>query len=573
MAQPGIAEDRADGDAGDFRSFLRERFEIEPAEFARAESLSAETGEGVASVLVSLGLIGEAALAGAYADFLGIALIVRQAMPETPLHDETLNPRFLQNARVLPLKQSEEGIQLVMADPLDSYALEAIAFALGRPVIPCVAARSDVEEAIARLYGTRETGEEGLGELGELDGEFLSEDVGRLRDLASEAPVIRYVNGLIAQAMEQRASDIHIEPTESRLRVRIRVDGMLREVEPPPRGAGPAIISRIKIMAGLDIAERRLPQDGRIRLVIRGHAIDIRVSTSPTAYGESLVLRLLDREALVLDLASLGFSGGNLERFKAMLEEPHGIIAVTGPTGSGKTTTLYAALQLLNTDDRKILTIEDPIEYVIEGINQAQVKPEIGYTFAAALRSFLRQDPDVMLVGEIRDIETAEVAAQAALTGHLVLSTLHTNDAPGALTRLLDMGVEDFLLTATILGIVAQRLVRLLCTACREPYTPSADLVRRYDLKRHAGGGPLQLFHAKGCKVCGGTGYKGRIAIVEVLTMTEALSALLVARKDLSALRAQAVSDGMRPMFEDGLAKALMGVTTLEEILRVTRET
>jgi general secretion pathway protein E len=569
MAQQWIAGDVAADAVTDFHIYLRDRFEIEPAEWARAESLSAETGDAIAGLLVSLGLIGEAALADAYAEFLGIARISKDAMPEAPLHDEILNPRFLQNARLLPVKDTEEGVHLAMADPLDVYPIEAIAFALGKTVIPGVAARSEVEEVIARLYGTKAAEEEGLGEL---DGDFLSDDVGRLRDLASEAPVIRYVNTLIAQAMDLRASDIHIEPTESRVRVRIRVDGMLREVEPPPRGAGPAIISRVKILAGLDIAERRLPQDGRIRLVIRGHAIDIRVSTSPTAYGESLVLRLLDREALVLDLPPLGFGGTPLERFKTMLSQPHGIIAVTGPTGSGKTTTLYAALQLLNTNDRKILTIEDPIEYVIEGVNQAQVKPEIGYTFAAALRSFLRQDPDVMLVGEMRDIETAQVAAQAALTGHLVLSTLHTNDAPSALTRLLDMGVEDFLLTATILGIVGQRLVRVLCKECREAYTPSAELVRRYDLKRHAGGAPLQLFHAKGCKACGGAGYKGRVAIVEVLIMSDALSALIVARKDLSALRAQAISDGMRPMIEDGFAKALSGVTTLEEVLRVTRE-
>ena len=556
----------------DWHQFLLETTDIEADDLVRAQALAVETGEPVEWVLVNLGLLGEQALAEIYGSFLGLELIERDAMPSAALFADILNPRFLQSARALPLRADGDTVLLAMANPRDAYTFKALGFAIRHPVSICVAARSQVEEAIARLYDTRAQDDAERDDLATFDGNLLSDDVGRLRDLASEAPIVRYVNTLIANAIDQRASDIHIEPTENRFRVRYRVDGLLREVEPPPRTAGAAIVSRIKIMAGLDIAERRLPQDGRIRLVLRGRAIDIRVSTSPTAYGESLVLRLLDREALVLDLKALGFSGNNLERFHALLAEPHGIIAVTGPTGSGKTTTLYAALQVLNTDDRKILTIEDPIEYVIEGINQAQVKPEIGYTFATALRSFLRQDPDVTLVGEIRDLETAEVASQAALTGHLVLSTLHTNDAPSAVTRLLDMGIEDFLLTATIIGLVAQRLVRLLCTSCREAYTPTSEVIQRYDLKRLADGEPLKLYHAKGCTACNKTGYRGRVAIVEVLRMTPALSALVVGRRELEALRNQAIADGMAPMFEDGLRKALSGTTTLEEVLRVTRE-
>lgn len=568
MATRGISVQSVDLERDAWWQHLVERGIVDTPALERAQALAAETNDRVEWVLVHLGLVTERALAQAYCDYLEIEQIDAEQMPSEALFADSLNARFLRHAKVVPLSEDEGVVHIAMADPLDAYAVRAMVFATGADIACNVATRSDIEAVLARLFPLPlATSEEDADDL-----DIFGDDVSRLRDLASEAPVIRFVNSLIEQAHEQRASDIHIEPTENRLRVRYRVDGVLRDIEPPPRNFSAAVISRIKIMAGMDIAERRIPQDGRIRSVIKGRAIDIRVSTSPTAYGESLVLRLLDRQALNLDLASLGIAGAPLERLENMLKLPHGIVLVTGPTGSGKTTTLYAALQKLNTPDRKILTIEDPIEYVLEGINQAQVKPEIGYTFAAALRTFLRQDPDVMMVGEIRDLETAEVSTQAALTGHIILSTLHTNDAPSAITRLVDMGVEEFLLSATLVGVLGQRLVRVLCPACKQSYLPGRDVLDRYGLKALSNGS-LTLWREQGCPACDQTGFKGRTAIVEVLTMTEKLARDVTARKPLDALRAQAIADGMEPMLKQGLRKALTGVTTLEEVLRVTRDT
>ncbi|HUD53461.1 type II secretion system ATPase GspE, partial [Parvibaculum sp.] len=399
-----------------------------------------------------------------------------------------------------------------------------------------------------------------------------SDDVERLKDIASEAPVIRLVNLLITRAVEARASDIHIEPMDGELRVRYRVDGVLQEVESPPQRLSSAVISRIKIMAKLNIAERRLAQDGRIRLAVRGKDIDFRVSTTPTIHGESVVLRILDRGSLKLDFAALGFDDEILGAFRDVLDRPHGILLVTGPTGSGKTTTLYTSLLELNTPDKKILTIEDPVEYQLKGINQVQVKPQIGLTFATALRSFLRQDPDIMMIGEIRDLETAEIAVQAALTGHLILSTLHTNDAASAVTRLLDMGVEDYLLTSTINGIAAQRLVRRLCPHCRQPYEALPEMLERLGLGAFAAGRTVTLYRATGCAHCSHTGYLGRSSVLEVLAMTDRLRQLVLAHAESGLLRKAAIEDGMQTMHFHGLKKVLAGETTVEEVLRVTRE-
>jgi general secretion pathway protein E len=373
--------------------------------------------------------------------------------------------------------------------------------------------------------------------------------------------------------VENRASDIHIEPFERNLRVRYRIDGVLRDMQSPANNLRAAVISRVKLMANLNIAETRLPQDGRIRLVNRGKQIDLRISTVPTMHGESVVLRILDKGSVDLGFDALGFGDATLPRYLDILNRPHGIVLVTGPTGSGKTTSLYTSLLHLNNGEKKILSVEDPVEYQLDGVNQLQVKTQIGLTFASALRSFLRQDPDIIMIGEIRDVETAEIAVQAALTGHKVLSTVHTNDAASTITRLLDMGVEDFLLTSTINGITAQRLVRTVCEHCREPIEVLPEIVEQFSLERYTGGGPVSLYHGPGCEHCGGTGYRGRTSILEVLDMTDPIRRLVLRRSEAQEIKQAAIEQGMTTMHQDGLAKALSGITTLDEVLRVTHET
>ena len=401
---------------------------------------------------------------------------------------------------------------------------------------------------------------------------MVEPDVERLKDLASEAPVIRYVNQLITRAAEQRASDIHIEPFEHHTRVRYRIDGVLREVEPLPGPYRQAVVSRLKIMARLNIAERRLPQDGRIKLAIRGAPIDLRVATSPTMHGESVGLRLLDRQSIPLDLPALGIGGDTLARFLSVVERPHGIVLVTGPTGSGKSTTLYASLARLNRVERKVLTVEDPVEYLLDGIDQTQVKQSIGLTFAHVLRSALRRDPDIIMVGEIRDRETAEIAVHAALTGHLVLSTLHTNSAAASVTRLLDMGVQDYLITSTVNGIAAQRLVRTLCPHCHVPYRPLPELIEQLGLQRYGQEQELILYRAKGCDECHGTGFHGRTSLFETLVMSDAMRRLVLRHAESNEIHRFAVEEGMRTLYDDGMTKALAGITMIEEVLKVTRD-
>jgi general secretion pathway protein E len=390
-----------------------------------------------------------------------------------------------------------------------------------------------------------------------------------LRDLASDAPAIRLVQRLITLAVDRHASDIHLEPVESSFRVRFRLDGVLQDIETLPLTYASQVVSRVKVMAHLNIAERRLPQDGRLHTTVNGQGIDFRVATSPTLHGESLVLRILDRQQVELDFARLGFDVNQLEIMRSALRKPYGIILSTGPTGSGKTTTLYTALKELNQPDRKILTVEDPIEYMLNGVNQTQVKPQIGYSFAAALRAFLRQDPDVLMVGEIRDRETAEVAIQAALTGHLLLSTLHTNTAAAAFTRLLDMGIDDFLLTSTLNLVIGQRLVRRLCAHCREPYQASAEVIERFSLGAVEGG--EVIYRAVGCASCEGVGYAGRTGLLELLELSESVRRAVLARADASTIEKEATDLGMRTMYRHGLELATLGQTTLEEVLRVTR--
>lgn len=526
---------------------------------ARAALVQSETGEPLDSVLTRLGLLSEDALARALAEATGLKIASAADFPPEPVAADRLSPRFLRDIRAAPLRESEEAVEVAFVDPLRESDRRAIAFALGRQVTPLIARSGDMESAIHRLYPEEVSGAMELAEADELD-------VERLKDLSSDAPVVRAVNALISRAVDLYASDIHIEPTEDGLKIRLRIDGALRDEEPLPPRFKASLVSRIKVMAGLNIAERRLPQDGRLQLAVRGHDIDLRVATSPTIHGESVVLRILDRSHLALDFESLGFVGENLERYRRVLRQPHGIVLVTGPTGSGKTTTLYASLAVMNTADRKILTIEDPIEFRLAGINQTQVNPQIGLSFAAALRSFLRQDPDVMMVGEIRDLETAQVAVQAALTGHTILATLHTNSAAAAVTRLLDMGVEPFLITSTVSAILAQRLVRRLCQNCKEAYSPTPESLSSLNLDETAVG---RLWRPRGCVACGHTGFLGRIAILELLVLNAETERLILSRAETRDIEALA---SLRTMLDDGLVKASAGLTTLEEVLRVTKD-
>jgi len=553
---------------------LIERGKLDQAALDRALRLQQESGDRLGGLLVTLGLCAQRDVAEALAVQLELPLIDASGYPEFPILEERVSARFLRESHALPVREDEAELTLAMADPTDAYTIGAFEMVTGRAVRPLVAIPTELDAALERLYGSGKSAQSQL--IGDVETRVdelaFDADVQQLKDLASEAPVIRLVSLLITNALDTRASDVHIEPFENRLIVRYRIDGVLHEVESPPKRLSAAVISRIKIMANLDIAERRLPQDGRIRLRVQGKEIDLRVSTVPTMHGESVVMRILDKGGVALDFHKLGFEEDTLKIFLDVLLQPHGILLVTGPTGSGKTTTLYTALDRLNQPDVKILTVEDPVEYQMAGINQIQVKPQIDLTFANAPRSIVRQDPDVIMIGEIRDLETAQIAVQSALTGHLVLSTVHTNDAPSTVNRLLDMGVEDYLLTSTIVGIQAQRLVRTLCPQCKQPYTALPELVEQMRLNKFSKEPEITLWHAKGCSHCANTGYIGRISIMEVLPMTDSLRSLVMKHATATELRAEAVREGMLTMYEDGLRKALKGVTTFEEVLRVTRE-
>jgi general secretion pathway protein E len=552
---------------------LIERGKLDSAGLERALRLQQGSGEKLGVLLVTLGLVAQRDVAEALSWQLNLPLIEASGYPELPILEERVSARFLREARALPLHEDENELALAMADPTDAYTVSAFEMVTGRKVMPRVAIPTELEAALERLYGAGKSAQSMiLGDVEPRDDIGFDADIQQLKDLASEAPVIRLVSLVITNALEMRASDIHVEPFENRLIVRYRIDGVLHEIESPPKRLSAAVISRIKIMANLDIAERRLPQDGRIRLRVQGKEIDLRVSTVPTMHGESVVMRILDKGGVALDFARLGFEDDTLKIFLQVLFEPHGILLVTGPTGSGKTTTLYTALDRLNKPDVKILTVEDPVEYQMPGINQIQVKPQIDLTFANALRSIVRQDPDVIMIGEIRDLETAQIAVQSALTGHLVLSTVHTNDAPSTVNRLLDMGVEDYLLTSTVIGILAQRLVRKLCQHCKESYVALPELVEQMRLRRYSNDAEITLWHAKGCTHCAQTGYSGRLSILEMMPMTDAVRSLVMKHENAAVLRAEAIRGGMVTMYEDGLRKALAGVTTFEEVLRATRE-
>ena len=549
---------------------LVDKGRLKEADLGRARRLQAETGGSLLALLSRLGLVSERDHAETVAEVTGLPLVSAQDAPDLPPDDVALSVKFMKQFHVCPRVSDAQAVELLMADPHDDYALDAVRLAIQRPLRLKVALRSEIDGLVERWYGQGRSAmgaivETAEGETGDMD------DVEHLRDLASEAPVIRLVNLVIQRAVEMRASDIHIEPFENRLKVRYRVDGVLAEGESPPPNLTAAVISRIKIMAKLNIAERRLPQDGRIMVRVQGKELDLRVSTVPTAHGESVVMRLLDRETVVFDFKRLGFTDAFLPQFEKVLTQPHGILLVTGPTGSGKTTTLYTALSRLNTPDVKIITVEDPVEYQIEGINQIQAKPQIGLDFAHALRSIVRQDPDIIMIGEMRDLETARIAIQSALTGHLVLSTLHTNNAAGGITRLLDMGVEDYLLTSTVNGILAQRLVRRLEPVHAERYPASPEEIDKFGLRRLQPEGEIYLYRPRGSDIAP-TGYQGRTTIMEFMVMDDALRRAVMRHAGMGELEQLAREAGMRTMYEDGIAKALAGLTTIEEVLRVTEE-
>ena len=535
----------------------------------RAKRLGEEGVDPLVRMLVRLGLVSERDMAEAMAEVLGLELAEVESFPAEPVASETLSLRFLKDSKVLPLREEEDRLEVAFADPTDRFVVDVVALAAGKPLLQRVALPSEIDTALERLHEPKaeDKGDDLNADLGEVS----EDDIEHLKDLASEAPVIRLVNQLIQKAVESRASDIHIEPFAEELKVRYRVDGILHEVPSPPVRSTAAIISRIKIMSKLNIAERRLPQDGRIPLRVQGKELDLRVSTVPTMFGESVVMRLLDKESVRFDLDALGFDGGPRARLDQIMEIPYGILLVTGPTGSGKSTTLYTVLSRLNTQERKIITVEDPVEYQIPGINQIQVKPAIGMTFSGALRSIVRQDPDIIMVGEMRDLETARIAVQSALTGHLVLSTLHTNDAASGVTRLLDMGVEEYLLTSTINGILAQRLVRRLCPFCRESYEPLPEVAAKVR-KSLPDVDAIQLYRAVGCERCNSTGYRGRLVITEVLRMTDAIRRAVLEHATATVILRLAIEEGMATMYQDGLRKCLDGRTTLEEVLRVAEE-
>jgi len=538
---------------------LIERKLITPDDLARALDIQKERGgEKLGKIMVDLGFIAMRDLLSALAEQLQVPVLTLEGPPAVSPELETLAPRFLRQFRCLPVALHDHTVTLAMADPLDFETRNAVESSTGLNVLAGIALEQEILDAIDRYYGQTAKNET---ELASPVGE--SEDLEHLRDMASEAPVIRLVNAMIGQAVEQRASDIHIEPFEKEFRIRYRIDGVLASQSPPPRELKAAIISRVKLMAKLNIAERRLPQDGRIKIKTLGREVDLRVSTLPTLYGESVVMRLLDRSAGdFYDLEKLGFDDHMLRRMEYYTSLPHGIFLVTGPTGSGKSTTLYSALKRINQTDKKIITIEDPVEYQMDGINQIHVNPQIGLTFAGGLRHIVRQDPDVIMIGEIRDQETADIAIRAALTGHFVYSTLHTNDAPSAITRLTDMGVENYLLTSSLVAVLAQRLVRVICPHCRQ----SAGEVTAPN------GDRLPSFRGAGCERCFGTGYHGRVGIFELMELNEEIRAIIMRNEDASIITAAARRNGMRNLRDDGWEKVARGVTTPDEVIRVTQE-
>jgi general secretion pathway protein E len=538
---------------------LTSRGLISTEELNQALEIQKERPDKIGKILVDLGFVSQRDMLAALSEQLALKVVTLDGPPPVTPETERLSSRFLRQFRCLPTGFDDSSLTLAMADPLDFETVAAVRHVTGLKIQPVLAAEQEILDSIERYYGESQKAEA----TGYEDTAEATEDLEHLRDMASEAPVIRLVNAMVAAAVEKRASDIHIEPFEKEFRIRFRIDGVLHEQERPPRELKAAIISRVKLMAKLNIAERRLPQDGRIKVRTLGREVDLRVSTLPTLYGESVVMRLLDRSAGdFYDLKVLGFTEQMLSQMEYFTSLPHGIFLVTGPTGSGKSTTLYSALKRINTTERKIITIEDPVEYQMDGINQIHVNTQIGLTFASGLRHIVRQDPDVIMVGEIRDRETADIAIRSALTGHLVFSTLHTNDAPSAITRLTDMGVENYLLTSSLVAVLAQRLVRVTCPHCK----------KQGEDRMTPAGGMIPTWRGAGCERCWGTGYIGRVGIFEMMQLNDELRALIMKNADASILTECARRRGMVTLREDGWHKVASGVTTVDEVMRVTQE-
>src|SRR2546423_10746263 len=532
---------------------------------ARRES--EQSGKSLGRTLIDMSLVGEAALVKALATQIGLPFM-DLADSQIDLTAASLVPHSLaKRYTALPIAFEEETLIVAMSDPGNVFAVDDIRTLTGRDIRIVVATRTDIGEAIERV--TRVDAEVGDLAATAAAEEAEIDDVSALKESVDEAPIVKLVNLLITQAVNDRASDIHIEPQERDVRIRYRIDGVLHEVMRSPKSIQNGVLSRLKIMADIDLAERRVPQAGRVGLVLGGKAIDLRVATMPTVYGEKAVIRILDKSHALLNLTDLGFSEANMERYERSFRKPYGMILVTGPTGSGKSTTLYATLNILNDIDRNIITVEDPVEYRLGGVNQVQMNPKAGLTFASALRSILRSDPDIVLIGEIRDAETAQIAVQAALTGHLVLSTLHTNNAPSAVTRLTEMGIEPFLVSSAVDCVLAQRLVRTLCEKCKEYYQPTAEALKEARVPLLPDGSIPRLYRPVGCNTCGNTGYRGRMSVHEVMLMSEDIERMTVERKSSEDIGRLAQEQGMLTLRQDGILKVLEGRTSLEELFRV----
>jgi general secretion pathway protein E len=554
-----------------------ERGLIDEEELRTAINLQSESREKLGKLLVDLGYVSERDCLAVVSEHLGVPVISASDYPPVPVIENVLTFRFMKQCKFVPVALENNILTLAMTDPFDSATVDSVSQATGYQIRTRLGAESEIMDVLEKFYGSAAStlGRiiEGIDD-GNVENLDEIEDIEQLKDLASEAPVIRLVNLLISKAIESRASDIHIEPFEKDLKVRYRIDGILHDVESPPKKLKAALISRVKIMSKLNIAERRLPQDGRIKLKVLGKDIDLRVSTLPTLYGESVVMRILDKSNTSLyDIQALGFPQDSLREFEALIRRPHGIFLVTGPTGSGKTTTLYSALSAINLPDKKIITIEDPVEYQIDGVNQIHVNPQIGLTFAAGLRHIVRQDPDVIMVGEIRDLETAEIAIRAALTGHLVFSTLHTNDAPSAITRLIDMGAEDYLIASSLMGVLAQRLVRVICPSCKTEVYPVPEMLDEVGYRRgDPRNGPNRFYEGSGCEKCSNTGFIGRVGIYELMIVNDDIRKLTIGKADSNQIRKKAMENGMRSLRDDGWLKVRQGVSSIAEVLRVTQE-
>ena len=521
-------------------------------------------------ILINLGFISEDDMFRALSTQFSLKYLKFTEFPKTIPTGSYPTVKFMKQYKFVPIGIEGDVMKIAVSDPLDEYMMDALQTFTDMSLDICISSEKDIMEAIEQYFGSNvhmTSIMEGMREEEASEEIEMSEDVHHLRDMAFEAPIVKLVNMLITRAVESRTSDIHIEPFENSVKVRYRIDGALTDIESLPKRIQPAVISRIKIMSRMNIAERRLPQDGRIKLRVSGRDVDLRVSTIPTIYGESIVMRILDRGSALIVLDHIGFPESIQKKYEELIKTPYGMILVTGPTGSGKTTTLYASLNKINSSDKKIITVEDPIEYQIDGINQIQVKPKIGLSFANGLRHIVRQDPDVIMVGEIRDVETAEISIHSALTGHLVFSTLHTNDAPGAVTRLLDMGIEGFLVSSSLIGVLAQRLVRMICPVCKEPVKPQQELIDKLQLGENA-----ETYHGRGCDECRNTGYRGRTGIFELMMVDADMRQMILEKVSSDVIRKKAVENKMEVLRDSGWEKVRQGITTIEEVLRVSQE-